>query len=161
MLTVLDVADLDLLQDLGPDGGVDLLVAVDELGFETHDLGDAAARVPLPGRVLPRQAHGLPPRPAAAAAAAAFGVGGRLLRLLGGRRRGPQLAHDGGDCGGAGGQELAPRSILPGFLSMCLFVLAVCTPSLCSLYSGSTRKETVDTITRGVFRAMRRGVDIA
>ena len=96
LLTVLDIADLDLLQDLGPDGGVDLLVAVDELGLEAHDLGDAAARVPLPRRVLLRQAHGLPPRRNGSRGR------GRLLCLLRGRRWGPQLAHGGG--GGGGGQ---------------------------------------------------------
>ena len=71
LLTILDIADLDLLKDLGPDGGVDLLVAVDELGLEADDLGDAAARVALPRRVLLREADGLAPRRTAGAGAGA------------------------------------------------------------------------------------------
>ena len=41
--TVLDVAVLDLLQHLGPDGCVHLLVLVDELGLQLDDLRDPAA----------------------------------------------------------------------------------------------------------------------
>lgn len=49
-LTVLDIAVLDLLQHLGPDRRVGLLVLVDELGFQLHDLREPPAGVPHPRR---------------------------------------------------------------------------------------------------------------
>lgn len=48
LLTVLDIAGLDLLCHLGPDGGVALLVLGDALGLQLDDLLEAAARVALP-----------------------------------------------------------------------------------------------------------------
>jgi hypothetical protein len=40
--TVLDITILDLLQDLGPDCSVDLLVLVDKLGLQLDQLREAA-----------------------------------------------------------------------------------------------------------------------
>lgn len=52
--TVDNVALLDLLEHLGPDGGVALLVLGEALGPELDDLRDALARVALLRRVLGR-----------------------------------------------------------------------------------------------------------
>lgn len=47
--TLSDIAVLDLLQHLGPHGGVDLLVLVVILGPEFDNLGEPPARVANPG----------------------------------------------------------------------------------------------------------------
>jgi hypothetical protein len=46
--TILDVAVLDLLQHLGPHSGMRLLVLVDELGLQLHDLGEPPAWILCP-----------------------------------------------------------------------------------------------------------------
>lgn len=54
--TVSDVADPDLLEHLGPDGGVNFLILVDALGLELDYLGYAAPRVGSPRVVDGRRA---------------------------------------------------------------------------------------------------------
>ena len=58
-LTVPNIARLDLLQHLGPDGSVNLLVLSNELGLELHDLGNTAASDGLAERLLPRPSRSL------------------------------------------------------------------------------------------------------
>ena len=80
-LTVLNIADPDLLENLWPHGSMDLLVLGDELGLQLYDLCNPAAGVSLPRRL----AYRLPSR-----------GDGSIFWLRGGW--GPQHG-----CGGVGG----------------------------------------------------------